>query len=291
MAEKTKEVAIGKRAKISQAQQYMLLAVLGAALFLGAALALNIHFIKEITYHAGVISKQDESIVNYSNAIRDIGVCRSPKGSTYSIEELRRCYPNDIDVSEVPGTLRSNIVENMAANEALNSVPKEGSSSCVNTETNKNYTYEELNDLYSKAENAEERAAATKLIKICSALRIIPDALPAFKNDEALLSSLNKIFIESDIQPEGLSPSNEESVAEFGEGINEISVNLSVETDMAGTVGLLHNIERSIRDFDFKSVTFEWSGGLIDFAGRANAHYVNRSTLSESTYQHPVEGK
>ncbi len=291
MAGKTKEVAIGKRAKISQAQQYMLLAVLGAAMFLGAAVALNIHFIKEITYNAGVISKQDESIVNYSNAIKNIGICRSPKGSTYSMEELKRCYPNDIDVSEVPGTLRANIVENMAANEALNSVPKEGISNCANPETQKNYTYKELNDLYSKAETADERTAATKLIKICSALRIIPDALPAFKNEEALLSSLNKIFINSNIQPESLSPSGEEDVASIGENVNQISVNLSVATDMATTVNLIHNIERSIREFDFTTASFEWSGGLIDFQARANAFYVTKSILSETTYKHPVEGK
>ena len=69
-----KEIAIGKRAKISQAQQYMLLSVLGAALFLGAAVALNYHFITEIVYNAGVVSKEDESIIYSFLRIIQVGV-------------------------------------------------------------------------------------------------------------------------------------------------------------------------------------------------------------------------
>ena len=291
MASKIKEIAIGKRAKISQAQQYMLLAVLGAALFLGAAIAINYHLIKKISYHAGVISKEDESIVNYSNTIKRIGICTKPKGDVYSLEELKKCNPNSIEVSQVPGTLRSDIVQNMAANNALNSVPKEALSGCVNSNTNKNYTYEELNKLYQDAESAEERAAATQMIKICSALRIIPDALPAYKNEEALLSSLNKIFIESGWQPESLSPSGEGGSADYGSGLNAISVNLSVESDMATTLGLINNMERSIRTFDIDTATFEWSGGNISFHAQAKAFYVGKTVLSETTYTVPTEGK
>ena len=286
-----KEVAIGKRAKISQAQQYMLLAVLGAALFLGAAVALNYHFIKEIIYNAGVVSKQDESIVNYSNTIKSIGVCKKPAGSTYSTEELKKCNPNDIEISEIPGTLRSNIMENMAANEALNSVPKEQKSACVNSETGKNYTFEELNKEYTNAENEEDRVAATQLIKICSALRIIPDALPAFKNEEALLASLNKIFNDSGWQPESISPSGEEEVSSVGENLTEMSLNLSVESDMATTMNLLNNIERSIRAFNIKNATIEWSGDSISFHAQATAFYTAKSIIPESTYKHPVEGQ
>ena len=291
MAGKAKEVAIGKRAKISQAQQYMLLAVIGAALFLGSAIAINYHLIKKISYHAGVISKEDESIVEYSNTIKKIGICTAPKGDVYSTEELKKCDPNSIEVSEVPGTLRSDIVQNMAANKALNSVPKESLSGCANPETGKNYKYEELEKLYQDAESSEARAAATQMIKICSALRIIPDALPAFKNEEALLSSLNKIFIESDWQPESLSPSGEEEAAEFGEGLNAITVNLSVESDMSTTARLINNMERSIRNFNIKSAAFEWSGGNISFSANAQAFYVNKASLAESSYTVPVEGK
>ena len=48
-----KEIAISKRAKISEAQQYVLLSVLGAAIFLGAAISLTLHFIKVIQLNSG----------------------------------------------------------------------------------------------------------------------------------------------------------------------------------------------------------------------------------------------
>ena len=50
-----KEVAIGKRLKISEAQQYIILSVLGASIFLGVAIALVMHFIKQISFNTDVI--------------------------------------------------------------------------------------------------------------------------------------------------------------------------------------------------------------------------------------------
>ena len=58
-----KEVAIGKRAKISEAQQYMLLSVLVASVVLGAAISLIIHFVQQISFNAKVIAAEDEAIV------------------------------------------------------------------------------------------------------------------------------------------------------------------------------------------------------------------------------------
>ena len=56
-----KEVAIGKRAKISQAQQYMLLSVLGASVILGVTIALMVHFIQQIAFNSRVIAAEDQS--------------------------------------------------------------------------------------------------------------------------------------------------------------------------------------------------------------------------------------
>ena len=76
-----KEIAISKRAKISEAQQYVLLSVLGAAIFLGAAISLTLHFIKVIQFNIEVISAEEASIASYSKAIKNIGICKSPKGA------------------------------------------------------------------------------------------------------------------------------------------------------------------------------------------------------------------
>ena len=69
-----KEIAISKRLKISQAQQYMLLAVVGASLVLGASISLISRFIDQISFNAKVIMAEDESIVSYSSIIENTGV-------------------------------------------------------------------------------------------------------------------------------------------------------------------------------------------------------------------------
>ena len=279
-----KEVAVGKRAKISEAQQNMLLAVLGASLFLGAALSLVSHFVQKISFNIKVIAAQEQSIKAYSDVISTTGVCVKPNGNVYSNEELEKCDPDSIEVSQIPGTLRANILENLAANDALNSVQKEGDSSCKNPATDKPYTYKELSKVYKDARGGSQLSAASQLIKSCSALRVIPDTLPAFKNEEALLASLNKLFNVSNWQPESLSPSGTTAASSIAPGLNTISVNLSVEADTGTTLSVLNNIERSIREFDIERAIIEWgSNNTLQLQANATAYYVDESSITEST--------
>lgn len=278
-----KEIAIGKRAKISEAQQYMLLSVLGASVVLGVAASLIVHFVQQISFNMKVISAEDSSIATYSEVIKSTGVCESPKGSVYTDEELKKCIPDSIDVSKIPGTLRANILESLAASEALNSVPKEATSNCINPDTGKNYTYKELNQMYSRASGSAELTAVSQLIKSCSALRIIPDALPAFKNEEALLASLNKLFNDSNWQPESLSPSGSSAASGTIPGLNTISVDLSVEANTGTTMTVLNNIERSIREFNIERATIEWGGdNMLNLHAQATAYYMDESTITET---------
>ncbi|MBR6505391.1 hypothetical protein IKT18_00915 [Candidatus Saccharibacteria bacterium] len=290
-----REIAIGKRARISKAQQYTILAVLGAGMFLGVAIALVQHFSNQISFNANVIAEEDKAIVAYSDAIKNIGICKKPAGDTYTDDELKKCNPDSINVSEVPGTLRSNILEGMAANKALSSVPKENTSSCINTLTGKAYTYDEMQTLLEIASaegTSEEINAASELIQSCSALRVIPDALPAFKNEEALLSSLNKIFILSNWEPESLSPTGNYGTAAIGNKLDAFSVRLSVESDVATTRGVLSNIERSIREFNIERATIEWGGtNTLVLQAQATAFYTSPSTLSEVTKTIKVGGR
>ena len=279
-----KEVAIGKRAKISQAQQYVLLAVLGAALVLGAAISIIVHLVQQISFNAKVIAKEEDAIVAYSDAIKKIGVCEAPKGSVYTEEELKKCNPDSIHASSIPGTLRANILEQMAANTALNSVPKESTTECVNPATGKNFTYREMNDLYKNATTEEEMIIAGARIQSCSALRVIPDALPAFKNEAALLSALNKIFYDTGIEPESLSPTGDTNASDFGTNLDTISVRLSVESNAETTIKFLSNVERSIREFNIRTATIEWgANNSLLLNAQAAAYYMEPSTLVETT--------
>ena len=278
-----KEIAISKRLKISEAQKNMLVSVLVASIFLGIALSLISYFVRQISFNTKIIMAEEEAIANYSNVIKNTGACKAPKGSIYSSEELKNCNPDSVEVSEVPNTLRSGILEGLASNEALNSVPKEENSSCVNPETNKNYTYKELSKIYKDANGSEELNAASQLIKSCSALRVIPDALPAFRNEEALLASLNKLFNISNWEPESISPSSNDVEEELPSGLNGISVNVSVEANSGTTMTVLNNIERSIREFNINTATIEWSGNNnLLLQAQATAYYMDKSVITET---------
>lgn len=278
-----KEIAISKRIKISEAQKYMILAVLGASIFLGVAISLVSHFVNKISFNTSVIMEEEKSIANYSNALKDTGACKSPKGIVYTAEELKNCDPNSVEVSEVPDTLRANILEGLASNRALNSVPKEGDSSCTNPSTGKNYTYKELSKIYQEANGSEELSAASQLIKSCSALRVIPDALPAFRNEEALLASLNKLFNISNWEPESISPGGDTESTDSTSVLYPMSVGLSIDADSSTTMTVLSNIERSIREFDISSATIEWGGNnSLQLQARATAYYTNKAAFTES---------
>ncbi len=286
-----KEIAIGKRAKISEAQQYMILSVFGASIVLGAAISLTVNFVHHIIFNAKVIAAEEASIASYSDVIKTTGVCKAPKGNTYSREELDKCNPNEIEAEQVPGTLRSNVLVDLAANQALNSVPKEGNSICQNQETGKQYTFTELDKMRREAKNTQDLNAASQLIKSCSALRIIPDALPAFYNEEALLASLNKLFILSNWTPENISPSNTTSSADSPAGLSPISVNLAVETDTGTAMTVLSNIERSIREFNVENATIEWKdNNTLSLQAQANAYYTAPSTIIEKETTIKQEG-
>ena len=285
------EVAIGKRAKITEAQKHIAMAAFGASVFLGVAISLVSSFIRQISYNTKVISAQEQSIKTYSDVISSTGICKAPKGDVYSSNELRECDPENVDTSEIPDTLRANILTELASNEALESVPKVKDANCINPETQKNYTYSELNEIADQASTKDERKLANQLIKSCSALRVIPDALPAYKNEEALLASLNQLFILSDWEPERLSPSDATEASDLGINLNAVSVSLSIEANTSTTLKVLRNIDRSIREFNIEQVKIEWGGQEdIELKGTATSYYMNPVTILEKTNKIEEEG-
>jgi hypothetical protein len=120
---------------------------------------------------------------------------------------------------------------------------------------------------------------------------VIPDALPSSKNEEALMSSLNKIFILSGREPESLSPTGESDLAAFGSNLNAISLRLSLESDADGIYTFLVDSERSIREFDILKATIEKSSdSTLSLNASALAYYMDPSTIIETTETVTKEG-
>ncbi|MBR3256122.1 hypothetical protein IKG10_00395 [Candidatus Saccharibacteria bacterium] len=290
-----KENAIGKRAKISEAQQYMLLSVLAASVFFGVAISLVSFFIKQISFNTRVIEAEEKSIVSYSNFIESVGICKKPGGDVYSLDELKKCNPDTIELSEIPNTLRSNILTEIAANKALSSVPKEDSSAgCVDPNTGKNYTYDALMKNYQdvKDKGSEAIKEANQRIKTCSALRVIPDALPAFKNEEALMASVDMLYRISGWQPESLRARQDASTITDDNSLNTISVDVSIEANSGITTNILHNFERSIRELDIEKATIGWKADdKLSLTAQASAYYTTGSSVAEKKTIIKAEGK
>ncbi|MBQ3429845.1 hypothetical protein IJG21_00235 [Candidatus Saccharibacteria bacterium] len=275
------EISISKRLKISKAQQNMLGAVLAASMILGICMVLAIYFIKYIKFNATIIGEKDKAIEGYSNMIRDVGVCERPTGKIYSERDLKTCHPNETDVNKVSGSLRSQILIDMAKNEDLESVGRDTAGVCYNKTTGEKYTYEFWNDKLANAPDEDLREYYTKLFGMCSALRAVPDALPANKNELALMASLDKIFEISSWTPTSLSPGGE--VETNIPGLGAIEVNLTVEADGNTTQNVLSNIEKSIRDFEINTATIEWTGGQLNLSAKATAFYTQEVGLEEYT--------
>ena len=270
--------AIEKRTKIKNTKQQMMIIVLVSALTVGVCIVLIIHFFKYIQFHGRVITKKDDAITAYEQTIQNIGLCAKPKnGNHYSMEEINSCNPNTYQPGS--GTLRSNVTDVMAYNEDLESVARENDADICYDENGKKIDYQELANTVS---GDEARSQYLGLLKVCSSLRVIPDALPASKNVEALLASLNQIFVISNWEPESLAPSEQVGTTDI-KGVDTIPVALTVETEPVKTMTVLTNIENSIRTFDIVTASIEWAGDeKLSLQAQANAYYAKDSGVVES---------
>ena len=304
---KLSDKALSKNAKISQAQQYTLLVVLGTGILLGVAIATAKHFASQIDHNAKVIAAADQSIDGFSEAIKNAGICPSPSnGKIYNDDEIKKCNPDSVKIYDVPDTLRSNILQNVAANEALNSVPKEEKTNggdqesssekkepkCINEETGKQYTYDEMQEIYNSADTSDGRTAATELIQKCSALRVIPDALPENLNEPALLGGLEKIFDISNWKHESLKPTGISDASDFSPNLQSISLQFSIDSSYSTAMTVLKNMERSIREFNVLRASIEWSGeNSMELNVQANSFFITTSVYSSSTTTIPGGSK
>ena len=278
------EAAVGKRIKISKIKQQMMLAVLGASLIFGVSVVFCIFFVKYIIFNTTVINEKDKAISNYYVAIKNAGVCQpKDKSGKFSDKDLEQCDPNDIDVTSIPDTLRYNVLIGMTENNNLESVARESQQVCYDSEGKKR----DFSKEYLNAKTDSERTEKMNMLKMCSSLRVIPDALPAQKNDPALLGSMNQIFLLTGFQPESLAPSVTAEASPIS-GIEVIPVSVSVENTTLATTLLLQNMEKSIRSFSFQSATITWEGEAqgqprLKLQGSAFAFYTNQINASETS--------
>lgn len=272
-----------KRVKISKAQQITMLEVLAASLILGTCLVVAIFLIKYIKFNTKIIAAKNDAIAAYDQTIRNVGICAdTDRNGRLNDKELEACDPNTVALSTVPNSLRYNVFEIMAQNAELESVARRRSEEfeklCYDDKGNRI----DFNAMASSAATDADRQRALQSLKACSALRVIPDALPAKKNTEALMASLNEIFIESEWEPENIMPLDDRLTTEI-EGVEIVPVSLRYQGSDAVVLSVLYNIEKSIREFDITVATVEWNSAGLSLNAQANAYYLAEMMALEGT--------
>ena len=271
--------ATGKRERISKAQQYTILEVLGASLVLGACVVLSIFLIKYIDFNTLIITEKNEAISEYDQTLRNVGICvDSDNNGRLNDAELESCDPNATSLADVEGSLRYNVLVTMAENDYLESVARQRTENCYDDLGNRI----DFDELYEESTNELDKQRYLQSAKICSALRVVPDALPAQKNTEALMASLNQIFILTGWDPDRLAPLEDVIDSEI-EGVATIPVQLRVEGPSETVLTALNNVERSIREFDILTATVEWTSQGLSLQGDANAFYLEAGMELEET--------
>lgn len=278
------EAAVGKRIKISKIQQHIMLATLATSLVFGVSLVFSIFFVKFIIFNTTVIDEKAKSIQNYYTAIKNVGICIDENNDNkFSDKDLEKCDPESIEAEDIPGTLRNNVLIGMTNNNSLESVARDSQKTCYDDKGKKI----DFNEQYKNASSDSERADKLYMLKMCSSLRVIPDALPATKNDEALLSSMNQIFLQSGLQPESLAPNQTGETSPI-DSIEVIPVSVSIEDNVSNTTRLLRNLEKSIRAFSFRTAVITWMGETagnqkLELSASALSFYTNEITASDTT--------
>lgn len=207
-----------------------------------------------------------------------MGICADKdKNGRLNNSEIDSCNPSEVSLNSVAGSLRYNVLSTMAMNEELETVARKRNENCYDDDGNRI----DFNELYEESTDEEEKQIYLQSAKICSALRVIPDALPAQKNVEALMASLNQLFILTNWEPERLAPLDETVVSEI-EGVEVIPVSLQVDGDPTKVVSTLLNVEHSIRQFDVQAATVEWTSGGISLQATANAYYLTEADELET---------
>ena len=182
----------------------------------------------------------------------------------------------------------SNQVDDLRNDEKLEVVSRKRANDCLS-----------LSNLLSAE---EEKIDDIELARVCTALRVIPDAIPSKENVEATLASLNQLLLWSDgaIRIEGLSgadvenssssDSSTDSSTDSGTGssLQSIGASLLLNDTTARVHKALDTIEKSIRNYDIASASISFSGDstdsdTIELSATFRAYYSNSVNIEKKT--------
>lgn len=191
------------------------------------------------------------------------------------------------DYSSIQDSLKSISaqVDGMTEDKSLEVVSRNRAADCLNRKATK----------VTESSSKEE----IEVVRTCTALRAIPDALPSSENSEAMLASLNQLLLWSNngggVSIEGLSGADTDGVSFVDENgtqiqttMTNIGAALSLEDEATKVKGALDTIESSIRNYDIAAATIEWSGDNYDDDGVYHPQVITLNASFNAYYSNPV---
>lgn len=166
-------------------------------------------------------------------------------------------------------------VSELAQNERLEVVARARSQACENStvelglETSTSYAVEDI-----------------ELARTCSALRVIPDALPALYNEDSSRASMVELLKRSN---DGSGVITESVAGEKGKSVSGmtnvggVTTSIRLNDDASKVNGALMTIEDSIRNYDIKSATISWSGSRIELRAVFTSYYSSSASIKTSS--------
>lgn len=189
------------------------------------------------------------------------------------------------DYKSIQSSLKkiSTQVTEMSSSERLEAVARSRSTDC---------TEQIMEGLASEA-NIED----VELARTCTALRVIPDALPSKMNLEATLASMNQLLNWSNggAGIESISGADVGgALADEGLTVGPVGASISLSDEAKNVRNSLDLIERSIRNFDIVSTNISWvdtydehgnaqATKKIELIGLYRAYYANGVKIEKKT--------
>lgn len=180
-------------------------------------------------------------------------------------------------VQGVLDELSSNVSE-LSKNERLEVVARERSDTCKNVNL----------DLIS---NSDEGIENIELTRTCSALRVIPDALPSVYNEDSIMMSMIGLLRRSNgnqgVNTESVNGGAEVSTEESGNeedlsNVFMVGTSISLEDDSSKVKNAMSTIEGSIRNYDIQSATITWSDGKLKLNALYASYYSKAASIVTS---------
>ncbi len=245
--DKGKGVAFAKRAKISKAQQSMLIAIGIASVVLGVTLVGVVYLVKVIRFNMDIISEKDESIKGFTRVQENLKTIASKVGDLATSENLEVMARNRD--GENCKNFKEEGFEYSLANIQM-------ARTCSGLRV--------IPDSLPSSLNQEATVSSINWLMNKSGVNIENIAFNA-SSDYSLSNTSSDTENDSEASEENSATTITANVSQINIGVEDSSIKVKQ---------MLDDIENSIRNYDVYTITIEWADSDLNSAITLSGAYI-----------------